>query len=223
VARVAVYAGAAQPPRVESLSADDAANLVEELFCRVAALARVPALALREVIENLVHARFSGALVSVLDGGSTVRVSDRGPGIGDVERALLPGYTTADAEARRIIRGVGCGLPLASALMAERGGALVLEENLSGGAVATLAMPTDHRDIEEPAVPAPSETARRLLALLVELSPADPGRLAAELEVPLAECGRELVLLEHRGLVSRAASGERALAEDGTALVATLF
>src|SRR5262249_14231176 len=51
VARVAVYAGSAQPPRVESLVADDVASLIEDLFCRVAALARVPALALREVIE----------------------------------------------------------------------------------------------------------------------------------------------------------------------------
>jgi DNA-binding IclR family transcriptional regulator len=47
--------------------------------------------------------------------------------------------------------------------------------------------------------------------------------LACELGLPLPDCGRALVLLEHRGLVSRAPDGARALTETGSRLVATLF
>jgi anti-sigma regulatory factor (Ser/Thr protein kinase) len=223
-ARFAVYPEHGEPPEVERLSEVDPASLVEVTFTRAAAAARVPAVALREVVENLVHAQFAGALVSVLDRGWTVRVSDRGPGIPDPARAMLPGFTTADADARRVIRGVGCGLPLVARLMADAGGSLHLEENLRGGTVVTLAGPVPAQSPQAgPRVPPPSETARRLLALLVELAPAAPQRLAAELDLPLAECGRELVLLEHRGLVARAATGERTLAESGSALLATLF
>jgi hypothetical protein len=62
-----------------------------------------------------------------------------------------------------------------------------------------------------------------LLALLLELGSAGPDRLAMELARPLAECGRQLVLLEHRGLVAREPCGARRLTESGHSLVATLF
>src|SRR5262249_37881465 len=121
-ARLAVYHDPLSPPAVDEVEGGEAAVLVEELFRRAAAHPALPALAVREVIENLVHARFRDALVSVLDGGRTLRVSDGGPGIGDKARAMEPGFTTADDEARRVVRGVGCGLPLAAGLLAERGG-----------------------------------------------------------------------------------------------------
>jgi anti-sigma regulatory factor (Ser/Thr protein kinase) len=220
--RLAAYADRLEPPVVEVVGAPDGAALVEALYWRAADLARVPALALHEVLENLAHAEFEDALVSVLDGGRTVRVSDRGPGIADPERALEPGFTSADADARRVVRGAGSGLPLAGALMADCGGRLELAANLGGGAVVTLAMPASRAPAAHEAA-AVGETGRRLLALLVELAPATPARLADELDLCPAECGRELALLEHRGLVERAPGGARALAERGASLVATLF
>ncbi len=219
-ARLAVYSARLEPPVVEAVSAPDPAALVEALYWRVADRSRVPALALREVLENLAHAGFEDALVSVLEGGATVRVSDRGPGIADPARALQPGFTTAGADTRRVVRGAGSGLPLADALMTECGGRLDLADNLGGGAVVTLTAPPAGED-EDPG--ALGETGRRLLALLLELTPASPARLAEELDLAPAECGRELALLEHRGLVERAPEGARALAERGASLVATLF
>src|SRR5947209_3213639 len=106
-ARLAVYAGPLDPPQVEDLADPDEAGLIEALFTRAAARADLPLLAVREVIENLIHAGFHDALVSVMDGGRTLRVSDTGPGIADKELAMQPGFSSADAAARRVIRGVG--------------------------------------------------------------------------------------------------------------------
>jgi len=219
-ARLATYSGPLDPPQVEDLADPDEAGLIEALFTRAAARADLPVLAVREVIENLIHAGFEGALVSVMDGGRTLRVSDAGPGIDDKELAMQPGFSSADAAARRVIRGVGSGLPLASALMAAQGGSLELGDNIGGGTVVTLAGPAG---APVATAPAHSDTARSLLALLCELGPATPQQLAAELGLPLPECGRELALLEHRGLLQRAPDGSRALAGAGRALVTTLF
>ena len=140
-ARLAVYSAAGEPPIVEELGAPDAVSLVEALCDAVGDRSPLPAPAMREVIENLVHADFRDAVISVLDGGHTVRVSDHGPGIDDPGRALQAGFTTAGADDREIIRGVGSGLPLASAAMAELGGMLELAENLGGGLAVTLRIP----------------------------------------------------------------------------------
>ncbi len=220
-ARVATWSAPALPPVVEELAEPDAAALVEAVCDAVAERSPVPAPAVREVVENLVHAGFRDAVVTVLDGGRTVRVSDHGPGIADRERALEPGYSTADDEARDVILGVGGGLPFAAAAMAELGGRLEIDDNLGGGTIVTLRLPA------EEGVPAPepvcSGAAREILALLLEIGGAPPARLAEELGRSRAECGRELARLEHRGLVRREPGGVRALTEAGTRLVATLF
>ena len=53
--------------------------------------------------------------------------------------------------------------------------------------------------------------------------PAHPETMARELDLPLGVVGRELVLMEHRGLVARFADGGRVLTERGATIVATLF
>lgn len=219
-ARLALYGGALQPPSVEAFEGENPACVVEALYLRVSASARVPALAARELIENLVHAGFRGALVSVLDDGLTVRVSDQGPGIPDKDAAMQPGFSTAGPAERVVVRGVGCGLPLAAALIAAVGGSLELSDNLDGGTVATLAVSGEPTGEEEPAL---GDCARRLLALLMELGQAPCEDAARELALSVGECGRELALLEHRGLVRRGDEGGRALTERGTSLVETLF
>lgn len=218
-ARVAVYGSAAEPPAVESLSAPDAISLIEDLCEMVERRSPVPAPALREVIENLVHAEFTDAVVSIADQGHTVRVCDHGPGIADPAQALQPGYTSAGAAARRVVRGVGGGLPLARRMMDSAGGALHIEPNLGAGAAVTLALPPPD---PAPAEPVCTETARMIMALLLEIGPARPDRLARELDRDRGECGRELALLTHRGLVRREDDGHN-LTESGTALLATLF
>ena len=220
-ARVAIWSAPALPPVVEELEGLDAAALVESVCDAVAERSPVPPSVVREVVENLVHAGFQDAVVTILDGGRTIRVSDHGPGIADRGRALQPGYTTADDGDRALILGVGGGLPFTAAAMAELGGRLEIDDNLGGGTIVTLRLPP----AEGATAPEPvcGGAAREILALLLEIGGAPPARLAEELGRSRAECGRELARLEHRGLVRREAGGVRALTEAGTRLVATLF
>lgn len=220
VVRLAVWSGAPEPPLVDRLADDDPVAVVEEVCDLVCERSPLPPPAVREVVENLVHAGFRDAVVSVLDGGHTVRVADRGPGIPDPVRALQPGFSSAGPEARAVVRGVGGGLPLAAAMMAEAGGRLDIAGNLDGGAVVTLSAPPPDVVAADPVC---SEVARLILALLLEVGDAAPERLARELGRSRAECGRELALLQHRGLVSTEPGGARRLTEAGTGLVATLF
>lgn len=219
-ARVAVYGPPGEPPVIEEVRHHDPVVLIEALCDLVTERSALPAPAVREVVENLVHAEFRDAVVSVLDGGHALRVSDHGPGIADPVRALQPGFTAARAAARAIVRGVGGGLPLASSLVTAAGGVLEIDENIGGGTVVTMAVPGAEAPAPEPV---PSETARVILALLLEIGSATPERLAGELGCSRAECGREVALLEHRGLLRRETGGARRLTEAGTALVATLF
>ncbi len=219
-ARVAVYSAAVEPPAVESVAASDAITLIEDLCELVEQRSPVPAPALREVIENLVHAEFADAVVSIADAGHTVRVSDHGPGIADPDRALQPGYTAAGTAARTVVRGVGGGLPLARRMMQSAGGELRIDPNLGSGAAVSLLLPPAPAVEAEPIC---SETARMIMALLLEIGAARPEQLARELGRDRGECGRELAMLAHRGLVCRESEGAHRLTEAGTALLATLF
>lgn len=218
--RLAVYGAPGEPPVVDEIQDEDAVALIETLCDAVCERSALPGPAVREVVENLVHASFRDAIVSVLDGGGTLRVSDHGPGIADPQRAVMPGFSSAGPEARAVVRGVGGGLPLALAMMGEAGGRLTIEENLGGGVAVTLSLDAPVAALAEPV---PSEAAREILALLLEIPNATPARLAEELGRCRAECGRELILLQHRGLVTREPSGPRRLTEAGAQLVATLF
>ena len=217
--RFAHYGAPGEPPSVSEIAGDDA-SVIEDLFVRTADACVLPPLAVREIIENLVHADFEGACVSVFDGGASLHVSDCGPGIADTDRAVLVGFSTACERVRSIVRGVGSGLPLAAGAMEASGGTFELTDNLRGGTVVTMSVP----DVPAPSAPSElSDLSRQVLALLVEMAPAAPTALAKELAISLGECGRELVLLEHRGLVMRAGDGTRTLSSAGSEILTTLF
>lgn len=217
--RIAVHGDDLTPPTVHEVSGDPA-TVVEGVFADLATRTSLPVLALREIVENLVHARFAGATVTVLDSGREVRVSDCGPGIADLDMALSAGFSTADDDARQVIRGVGSGLPLAASLLQAANGELQMQPNLRGGLVVSLRAPVEPVPVGASAL---GDIPRRLLVLLLEMGPVDVFTLAAEIDLPLSDCGRELVLLEHRGLVARGPDGRCSLADAGTSLVATLF
>jgi hypothetical protein len=114
-ARIAIYDSLAAAPRVEEIAARDLPDAIEQVASRTYNLAResggqVPYTIIREVSENLIHAGFSEVVVTILDGGNTVRFADQGPGIVDKERVFLPGFSTATADMKQHIRGVGSGL-----------------------------------------------------------------------------------------------------------------
>lgn len=220
VVLVSVQGSPDAPPAVHEIRAEDPAELIESVFEAAATAGGLPVLAVREVVENLVHADFADAVVTVLPHEGVLRCADHGPGIPDTARALTPGFSTADQRARRVIRGVGSGLPLASATMEAAGGELLIEPNLGSGTVVTLRGRARRGPAVEQRI---GDGGQALLALLLEIGPAGVARIAQELDRPLAACGRDLTLLEHRGLVSRAADGRRSLTEAGEATVATLF
>ena len=55
----------------------------------------MPYSVIQELIENLLHAYFRDVVITILDNGQTIRISDHGPGVDDKDRAFQPGFTTA--------------------------------------------------------------------------------------------------------------------------------
>lgn len=234
--RIAVYADRHSTPTVIPVldvphSDAELPAFVETLSAQVHRLVReqggrLPLLVVRELIDNLVHASFREVVITVLDAGNTLRLSDRGPGILDKEAAIRPGFTTADAAAKRFIRGVGSGFSVVKAALAAMGGALELEDNLSEGTVVTARVPPlEDTALASPALPAYNLSERQLKALLlaVELAPVGPTRLAQELGVSTSTAYRDLVSLETAGFVTTLPTGHRSVTEDGLAYLNALL
>src|ERR687890_2445819 len=143
--RVAVYPNNGEPEvtEVSAASPRSASSKFSGLVMEKvkASGGRVPEEALRELIENLIHAQFKGVVISVLEEGNVVRISDKGPGIEHKERAFEFGFSGATSEAAREIRGVGAGLGIARAAAEKAGGTVSVEDNIGGGTVATISVP----------------------------------------------------------------------------------
>ena len=146
-ARIAVYDDASAAPRVVVIEPKDVRAYLEEITLQVSQLAQgqggsIPFMVIREIVENFIHAYFIEPTISILNHGNTIRFSDQGPGIQEKERALQYGTTSATEEMRRYIRGVGSGLPYAQQYMLDKGGRLVIEDNIAGGTVVTISLPS---------------------------------------------------------------------------------
>ena len=146
-ARIAVYDDASAAPRVVVIEPKDVRAYLEEITLQVSQLAQgqggsIPFMVIREIVENFIHAYFIEPTISILNHGNTIRFSDQGPGIREKERALQYGTTSATEEMRRYIRGVGSGLPYAQQYMLDKGGRLVIEDNIAGGTVVTISLPS---------------------------------------------------------------------------------
>jgi anti-sigma regulatory factor (Ser/Thr protein kinase) len=234
--RIAVYGERQYPPMVISVTdypLDEAhlSELIHGLAARAHALAReqggrLPLTVFEQLIENLVHASFQGVVVTILDGGNTLRVSDRGPGIPDKDLALRPGFTSADAQARRTIRGVGSGLAVVREALAGLDGDLDIEDNLGQGTVVTARLrPQPESPLAPAAVPSYNLPERQLKTLLlaVELAPVGPTRVARELGVSTSTTYRDLVLLEEAGFVTSGPTGLRSVSDAGLAYLNTVL
>lgn len=227
-ARIAVYDSLAVAPRVEEVVAEGLGEAVEQLASRTYNLARerggtIPYTVIREVTENLIHAGFEEVVVTILDDGAVVRFADQGPGIPDKERAFLPGFSTATAEMKRYIRGVGSGLPIVREGLAFAGGTVEIDDNLGKGAVVTLRAAA--RETAPAPVDAPRLTHRQkqVLSLVVEMGSVGPSVVARELSVGLSTAYRDLAALEEAGLIEGDESGKRTLAERGAACLEAIF
>lgn len=142
-ARIAVYDDVSAAPRVLTVQPGEVRAYLEEITATVSRLSKeqggnIPFMVIREIVENFIHAYFESPTITILDGGNTIRFSDQGPGIREKDLALEFGTTSATEEMKRYIRGVGSGLPYVQQYMADKGGSLEVEDNISGGTVVTI-------------------------------------------------------------------------------------
>ena len=62
-------------------------------------------------INMVIHAGGGEAFVTVSESDITILLSDKGPGIADIEKAMQEGYSTATDTVRSLGFGAGMGLP----------------------------------------------------------------------------------------------------------------
>ena len=159
-ARVAVYDDLRSAPRIITVEPAPTAEFIEALTTTVYDQGRalgggVPYTVVREVSENFIHAAFREVVVSILDGGNTIRFADQGPGIDQKDKAQMPGFSSAIEPMKPYIRGVGSGLPIVREYLGGSHGHLTIEDNLKAGSVITISL-------GEPE-PAPRDQARAIL------------------------------------------------------------
>lgn len=150
--RISVYDDMFSTPRVIVIDAAPVRTYLEEITntvyrCMKEQGGTLSLMVIRELVENFIHAHFVEPIISILDGGNTIRFADQGPGIDDKERAFEFGVTSADRTMKRYIRGTGSGLPMVQQYLEAAGGAVSIENNLGGGTVVTVS--TDPARVEE--------------------------------------------------------------------------
>lgn len=241
--KVAVYPDGGEPEVIEVSAASPGAAAIK--FPRLVmekvqeAGGRVPEVAVQELVGNLIHADYKGVVISVFDGGNVVRISDKGPGVGDKVRAFELGFSGASEETVREIRGVGAGLSMARAVAEKAGGAVTIEDNIGGGTVATISMkkeagpevrdeaplrPTQPRRYPD-AVPKMniSERQQKALITVLESGEVGPSTVAEKLEISVSTAYRDLSVLEEHGLVAGAESGKRQITPLGRDVVEAII
>jgi histidine kinase/DNA gyrase B/HSP90-like ATPase/transcriptional regulator TrmB len=244
--RIAVYPGG-NAPEITEVSASNPGSATRKFTRFVSEKVReaggkVPEESIREVVENLIHAGYQGVVISVLDEGNVVRVSDKGPGVENKSRAMEFGFSGAAPEALGEIRGVGAGLGIARAAAEKVGGTVTIEDNIGGGTVATVSAASAETVTGEgePASPPPppppqrrypdgvprmniSERQQKALITVLECGEVGPSTVADRLEISVSTAYRDLSVLEEHGLVMADESGKRLISPLGRDLVEAII
>lgn len=240
-ARLAVIDNLTSIPRIIDLDYKDIGSFLSDVSEKVYNLShtaggKIPYTIIKEIIENLIHAGFKETTVTILEKGNKIIVSDQGPGIINKEKAMQPGYTTANIWMKKFIRGVGSGLPIVSETIGFSGGKIDIDDNLDNGTVVTLSIKDGQPKVSDNPVNDPVKDKKggvdienepdlgkiditlrqtKILSLILELEELGPSRIAKELGFSLSTSYRELVLLEKKKLVYQADSGKRKLTSLG--------
>lgn len=235
-ARVALYDDLKSAPRITKIAPAPTDEFIERLTVTVHEQSKlaggtIPYSVIREVSENFIHAQFREIVVSILDGGNTVRFADQGPGIQEKEKAQQPGFSSAIEPMKDYIRGVGSGFPIVRDYLDDRDGSIVIEDNLTSGAVVTVSLvkkkPAAASRTAQPAVaavplPPLSEREKTVVNLLQregDLGVSDIHELS---DIPLSTVHTTLKKLEEAGLVERSVGKKRTLTELGFRAAASL-
>jgi len=248
-ARIAIYDNMRSIPRVIDLNYNDINKFINETSQKTYNLSHeiggsIPYTIIKEIIENLIHADFKEVVITVLNNGNHIIVSDQGPGIDDKEKAFLPGYTSATNKMKEYIRGVGSGFPIVKETITFSGGLIDVRDNIKKGTVISLKLdrvtkngglqstdttlsreqsPARDASIQEsPAEPFASfdkiilsDRQRKILFVILELDEAGPSTIAKELGFSLSTSYRELIYLEKHKFLISSGSGKRKLSKKG--------
>ena len=246
--RIAVYDNMRSIPRIIDLNFNDINNFINETSEKTYNLSheiggRIPYTIIKEIIENLIHADFKEVIITVLDNGNHIIVTDQGPGIEDKEKAFLPGYTSATSKMKEYIRGVGSGFPIIKETITFSGGSVDVKDNIKRGTVISLKLGLTEKSEKvqdsssEPAAELPSDTEseektqtdgldkfngkilsdrqKKILFVILELEEAGPSTIAKELGFSLSTSYRELIYLEKNKLLIPSGSGKKRLSKKG--------
>lgn len=246
--RIAVYDNMRSIPRIVNLDFDNIKNLINETSQRTYNLSHeaggnIPYTIIREIIENLIHADFREVVVTILDNGNHIIISDQGPGIEDKEKVFLPGYTSATSKMKEYIRGVGSGFPIVKETITFSGGTIDVKDNIKRGTVISLKLDrpvqtNDSRSLTTEQEKSLSETDvlkekihagdaggfdniilsdrhNKILFVILELDEAGPSTIARELGFSLSTSYRELIYLEKNKLLISGSNGKRKLSKRG--------
>lgn len=232
--RLAIYDSPAAAPRVVDLSAEDRSDLINLLTTKTYQFAHekggsIPFTVIREIVENLLHADFREVVITIQDDGNTIKISDQGPGIPEKEKALVPGFSTADFQIKKFIKGVGSGLPVAKESLSFLGGHLGIDDNLNHGTVVTMTVSSGTQPPVPESSASPSYSVsltnrqKRVLSLIVELGAAGPSLIASEIDMSLSTAYRDLMYLEEKGLLKSDEAGKRSLTSEGVKYLDVIF
>ncbi|MBN2025522.1 MAG: ATP-binding protein [Actinobacteria bacterium] len=209
--------------------ADYAADLTDLLIKSLHDIdAIIPRIALREVVDNLVHAIPCSVSIVFDPQRKNLFISDTGPGIPRLDLAFDLGYSTASEAHRAYIRGVGIGLYLAREDIRSLGGELRLDTDHGRGTYVQFSL--------EP-VPAPSspgwpggagafhltQRQNNILFLLSEGESLGPSQVSSELNIGVSTAHRDLVKLQDLGLIYLNSTGKRFLSELGRSYLQSLL
>ena len=246
--RIAVYDNMRSIPRIVDLNFKDINNFINETPQKIYNMSheiggRIPYTIIKEIIENLIHADFKEVVITILDSGNHVIVSDQGPGIEDKEKAFLPGYTSATSKMKEYIRGVGSGFPIVKETITFSGGSIDVKDNIKRGTVISLKLePLEKSEKVQDTgtqlsteLPSESEGGdktqtisvykfndmilsdrqRKILFVILELEEAGPSTIAKELGFSLSTSYRELIYLEKNKLLISSSNSKRKLSKKG--------
>ena len=236
IARIACYDDFLSAPRVTEIAPTTTAEYIENLASTIYTQAQqaggsIPYSAIREVSENFIHAQFKEIVVSIYDGGNTIRFADQGPGIENKEKAQLPGFSSATAPMKNYIRGVGSGLMLTKEYLSFSHGRIIIEDNLKSGAVVTLTVQPENAARPKSAptaaqrkqmLPVLSDRERDILNLFIDLPQIRVTDVQEELGLAPSSAHRELKKLEENGLIQTVGK-VRQLTEEGSRVLDALY
>ena len=236
-ARIAVYDDLLSSPRIIEVQPNTTREYINEIASAVYSSAKegggsIPYSIILQVAENFIHSYFTEVVVSVMDGGNTIRFADQGPGISDKEKAKTPGFSSATADMKRIINGVGSGLPIVSEYMETMNGCIEIEDNMERGAVVTISLRNKATTSEpQPATEARisltteqmlmsmvSDRGMRILQLFKLEDIWGVSEISEQLQMPASSVYNELKKLEEAGMITKLGK-KRVLTETGSRLL----